>query len=207
MIAWYKMPMPSFRVETPRNSSEQCYSAIVERGIIGRAARHLPNRAGKIFVITTADVWQHQGGALEAGLAGVPHERLELPGGEERKRLEHVEAITGEMVLRGGDRTSVVIAFGGGIVNDMAGFAAAIFMRGIPVVQIPTTLLGQVDASIGGKTGVNLVSGKNLIGSIIPPHAVLIDPAVLDSLPDREYRAVLYEYLIAVVISESATLQ
>src|SRR5947209_9780238 len=106
------------------------------------------------------------------------------------------------MVRRGADGSSVVIAFGGGIVNDMAGFLAAIFMRGIPVVQIPTTLLAQVDAAIGGKTGVNLVSGKNLIGSFHQPLAVLIDPAALDTLPDREYRAGLYEIVKAGVIRE-----
>jgi 3-dehydroquinate synthase len=104
------------------------------------------------------------------------------------------------MVRRGGDRSSVVVAFGGGIVTDMAGFLAAIFMRGIPVVQAPTTLLAQVDAGIGGKTGVNLKIGKNLIGSYHQPVAVLIDPTVLDTLPDREYRAGLYEILKAGVI-------
>ena len=94
----------------------------------------------------------------------------------------------------------MVIAFGGGIVTDMAGFLAAIFMRGIPVLQIPTTLLAQVDASIGGKTGVNLAIGKNLIGSFHQPKAVLVDPSVLGTLPDREYHAGLYEILKAGVI-------
>ena len=116
--------------------------------------------------------------ALARSLAGVPHEVLYLPGGEEQKRLAPVEQLAEQMVQRGGDRSSLVIAFGGGIVNDMAGFLAAIFMRGIPVLQIPTTLLAQVDAAIGGKTGVNLVSGKNLIGSFHQPLAVLIDPGV-----------------------------
>jgi 3-dehydroquinate synthase len=106
-----------------------------------------------------------------------------------------VEALAEEMVKRGGDRSSAVVAFGGGIVCDMAGFLAAIFMRGISVLQIPTTLLAQVDAGIGGKTGVNLVNGKNLIGSFHQPLAVLIDPGVLESLPEREYRAGLYEII------------
>ncbi len=198
MIAWYKLPMPSFRVQTPQH----CYSAIVERGAIGQAGRHVPPRAGKVFVVTTADVWRHQGAALAKGLDGIAYEVLDLPGGEERKRLQHVEALADEMVRRGADRTSVVIAFGGGIVNDMAGFLAAIFMRGIPVVQIPTTLLAQVDAAIGGKTGVNLVSGKNLIGSFHQPLVVLTDPAALDTLSDREYRAGLYEIVKAGIIRE-----
>ncbi|MGA2268867.1 MAG: 3-dehydroquinate synthase [Bryobacteraceae bacterium] len=190
--------MPSFGVETP-----QCrYSVVVERGVIGHAAQYIPAKAGKVFVVSTEDVWRHQGGALERGLAGLTYEVLHLPGGEERKRLAPVEDLAEEMVRRGGDRSSLVVAFGGGIVSDMAGFLAAIFMRGIPVLHIPTTLLAQVDASIGGKTGVNLVSGKNLIGSFHQPLAVLIDPAVLATLPEREYRAGLYEVVKAGIIRE-----
>jgi 3-dehydroquinate synthase len=106
------------------------------------------------------------------------------------------------MVQKGADRSSLIIAFGGGILTDVAGFLAAIFMRGIPVVQIPTTLLAQVDAAIGGKTGVNLVAGKNLIGSFHQPLAVLIDPMVLDTLPEREYRAGLFEIIKHGVIAD-----
>jgi 3-dehydroquinate synthase len=113
-----------------------------------------------------------------------------------------VEQLAEEMVQLGADRSSMVIAYGGGIVNDMGGFLAAIFMRGIPVLQIPTTLLAQVDAAIGGKTAVNLVSGKNLIGSFHQPIAVLIDPVILDTLPEREYRAGLYEIIKAGIIRE-----
>ena len=190
--------MLSFRVETPRER----YSAIVERGLIGRAAPYIPAKSGKVFVVSTEDVWRHQGEQLVRGLAGMPHHVLFLPGGEDQKRLGPVEALAERMVQQGGDRSSVVIAFGGGIVNDMAGFLAAIFMRGIPVLQIPTTLLAQVDAAVGGKTGVNLVSGKNLIGSFHQPLAVLIDPAALDTLPEREYRAGLWEIVKAGVIRE-----
>jgi 3-dehydroquinate synthase len=190
--------MPSYLVETP----QRCYSAIVERGVIGQAAKYIPPKTGKVFVVTTADVWKHAGGPLEAALAGVPYEVLHLPGGEDQKRLAPVEQLAEEMVQRGADRSSMVIAYGGGIVTDMGGFLAAIFMRGIPVLQIPTTLLAQVDAAIGGKTGVNLVSGKNLIGSFHQPLAVLIDPAILDSLPEREYRAGLYEIIKAGIIRE-----
>jgi len=168
--------MPSFRVETPQRR----YSAIVERGVIASAAQYLPPQAGKLFVVSTEDVWRHQGGRLAAALDGIPLEVLFLPGGEDRKRLAPLELLADQMVELGADRTSVVVAYGGGIVTDMAGFLAAIFMRGIPLLQIPTTLLAQVDASIGGKTGVNLVSGKNLIGSFHQPLAVLVDPAVLD---------------------------
>jgi 3-dehydroquinate synthase len=195
--------MPSFRVETPQHS----YSAIVERGVVGRAAQYIPRQRGKVFVVSTEDVWRHQGQALAGGLTGIPHEVLFLPGGEDRKRLAPLEQLADEMVQRGADRSSMVIAFGGGIVTDMAGFLAAIFMRGVPLLQVPTTLLAQVDAAIGGKTGVNLVSGKNLIGSFHPPLAVLIDPALLETLPGREYRSGLYEILKAGIIREPALFQ
>jgi 3-dehydroquinate synthase len=191
--------MPTFRVDTPA----RCYSAVVERGVLAEALRYVPAKSGKVFVVTTSDVWRHQGGALAEGLAGLRYEVLELPGGEDQKRLAPVEVLAEEMVARGGDRSSLVIAFGGGIVNDMGGFLAAIFMRGIPVIQVPTTLLAQVDASIGGKTGVNLVSGKNLVGAFHQPLAVLIDPTLLGTLPEREYRAGLWEIVKAGIIRDA----
>lgn len=191
--------MPSFRVETP----QRAYDAIVERGSIARLSGFVPPRAGKIFVVTTADVWKLHSPAVEQALAGRPHEVLFFPGGEPRKRMSEVEALAEQMVEGGGDRSSIVVAFGGGIVTDVAGFLAAIFMRGIPVIQIPTTLLAQVDAAVGGKTGVNLVAGKNLVGSFHQPLVVLIDPAVLHTLPEREYRAGLYEIIKCGVIRDA----
>jgi 3-dehydroquinate synthase len=190
--------MPTFRVETPQCS----YSVLVERDAISHAAQHLPPRGGKVFVVSTEDVWRHQGEALARGMEGTSWELLHLPGGENQKRLAPLERLAEEMVRRGGDRSSTVVAFGGGIVTDMAGFLAAIFMRGIPVLQIPTTLLAQVDAAVGGKTGVNLEIGKNLIGAFHQPLAVLIDPAVLGTLPEREYRAGLWEIVKAGIIRE-----
>jgi len=195
--------MPSFSIKTPQRD----YCAVVERDILSRIAQYIPKDSGKVFVVTTEDVWRHQGVTLSHGLSGIAHDVLYLPGGEERKRLSHVESAAEQMVRAGADRTSLVIAFGGGIVNDMAGFLAAIFMRGIPVLQAPTTLLAQVDASIGGKTGVNLVEGKNLIGSFHQPLAVLIDPAVLATLPDREYRAGLFEVIKYGVIRSAPLFQ
>jgi 3-dehydroquinate synthase len=191
--------MPSFRVA----AAHHAYPVVVERDIIGSAARYVPDKAGKVFVVSTEDVWRHKGDALAKAFQGRSHEVLFLPGTEEQKRLAPLEALAEEMVDRGGDRSSVVVAFGGGIVNDMGGFLAAIFMRGIPVIQVPTTLLAQVDASIGGKTAVNLRSGKNMIGSFHPPTAVLIDPAVLDTLPEREFRSGLWEIVKAGIIRET----
>lgn len=173
---------------------------MVARGALASLPGHLPPKHGKVFVVSEKVVWDAHG-ALLNGLACHP---IFLPGGEESKRLATLETAAESMVAQGADRTSVVIAMGGGIVNDMAGFLAAIFMRGIPVLQIPTTLLAQVDASIGGKTGVNLVSGKNLIGSFHQPRAVLVDPSVLETLPDREYRAGLFEVIKCAIIASPA---
>lgn len=188
--------MPSFAVETPQRN----YSAIVQRGVLQQVHQYLPPKTGSIFIVTTKDVWEFYGGPLQDSLGDRPHRVLLFPGGEKRKRMREVEALAERMVKLGGDRSSVVIAFGGGIVNDLGGFLAAIFMRGIPVIQIPTTLLAQVDAAVGGKTGANLVSGKNLVGAFHQPLAVLIDPDVLGSLPEREYRAGLYEIVKCGII-------
>ena len=188
--------MPAFQVQT----SQHAYSAIVERGVLQRVPDFIPQRTGRIFIVTTEDVWRLHGRLL-ARIEPAP-DVLFFPGGESNKRLSAVEALADQLIARNADRTGIVIGFGGGIVTDVAGFLAAIFMRGIPVLQIPTTLLAQVDAAIGGKTGVNLVGGKNLIGSFHQPLAVLIDPEVLASLPPREYRAGLFEVIKCGVIRD-----
>jgi 3-dehydroquinate synthase len=191
--------MPSYFVETPACR----YPVLVERGGLANLRGYIPERAGKVFLISTADVWELHGDAVARAMGDRPYEILFFPGGEPRKRLTEVETLADQMVARGGDRASIVVAFGGGILTDVAGFLAAIFMRGIPVIQIPTTLLAQVDAAVGGKTGVNLACGKNLIGSFHQPLAVIIDPAVLDTLPEREYRAGLFEIVKHGVIADA----
>jgi 3-dehydroquinate synthase len=192
--------MPWYVVETPQRS----YKIVVERGRLAKLREHIPQRAGKIFVISTEDVWQLHGDIIRRAIGDLGHEVLFFRGGEARKKLAEVETLAEQMVEKGADRSSVVVAFGGGILTDVAGFLAAIFMRGIPVIQVPTTLLAQVDAAIGGKTGVNLAGGKNLIGSFHQPLAVLIDPAMLDTLPEREYRAGLFEIVKHGVIADPA---
>jgi 3-dehydroquinate synthase len=187
--------MPQFEVSTPQRT----YAAVVERGGIARLPEFLT--AGKIFVVTTRDVLELHGSRLRNALGDRSFETLIFAGSEENKRCSHVERMAEEMAELGADRSSIVIAFGGGIVTDLAGFLAAIFMRGVPVIQIPTTLLAQVDAAVGGKTGANLTAGKNLIGAFHQPLAVLIDPAVLETLPEREYRAGLYEIVKTGVIA------
>src|SRR3954468_7857614 len=192
--------MPVFDVKT----SHRSYANVIERGVSGRLRRYLPQKYGKLFVLTTDDVWRLHGEVISRQFQPGEFEVLRFEGGESNKRLASLERLADEMSERGADRTSVLIGFGGGIVTDMGGFLAAIYMRGIPVLQIPTTLLAQVDAATGGKTGVNLRSGKNLIGSFHQPIAVLIDPDVLSTLPEREYRAGLFEVIKCGVIRDRA---
>ena len=146
-----------------------------------------------LFVIADETVWACIGDRLSSGLQGSSWQLLSTPLDEPRKRLRTVEDLCLELHRRQADRGSAVIAFGGGVAGDVAGFVAASYMRGIDFVQVPTTLLAQVDASVGGKTGVNLESGKNLVGAFHQPRLVLIDPDSLETLPEREYRAGLQE--------------
>ena len=127
-----------------------------------------------------------------------------LPAGEEQKRLERIEWLCGRFLSARVDRSSTILALGGGVVGDMAGFAAAVHMRGIPFVQVPTTIVAQVDSSVGGKTGVNHPLGKNTIGAFHQPSAVIIDTSLLQTLPDREVSAGLAEVIKHGVIADAA---
>lgn len=192
--------MPLFEVKTRHHR----YQNVVGRGILRHLSEFIPSAAGTLFVMTTKDVWQLHRSRIEDVLSQYDSKILFFPQGEQNKRLSCLEELAEQMVAHGADRTSIVIGFGGGIITDVSGFLAAIFMRGVPVLQIPTTLLAQVDAAIGGKTGVNLASGKNLIGSFHQPLAVLIDPEVLATLPHREYRAGLFEVIKCGIIRDPA---
>ena len=175
--------------------------------IFSPASRAISKRsaARSAFVVTSPEIWALWGKKF---LAAFPKDRqptaLFLPAGERFKRLAQVERLAAELANAGADRSSVLIAFGGGIVGDLAGFLAAIYMRGIDYIQVPTTLLAQVDSSVGGKTGVNLTSGKNLIGSFHHPRAVFADIDLLQTLPDRELRAGLFESVKAGIIRDAA---
>lgn len=196
--------MPRIRVKLKQNG----YDVIVKAGLLRRAGRELrrvlPGKSSRVFVVTSPTVYHHWGGVLEVSLqqARVPYQVLQMNDGEPAKRLQTVEQLAEQMVDARADRKSLIVAFGGGVVGDSAGFLAAVFMRGVPVVQVPTTYLAQVDASIGGKTGVNLRAGKNLIGAFHQPRLVLVDPEVLDTLEEREYVAGLFEALKCGVIRD-----
>ena len=130
-----------------------------------------------------------------------------MPDGERSKTLAELQKLAEKLVSLGADRHSVLLALGGGVVGDVGAFLASIYMRGVPVVQIPTTLLAQVDSAIGGKTGVNLKAGKNLLGTFHQPIAVLVDPDVLSTLAEREYRSGLFEAMKYGVIRNPAIFQ
>jgi len=167
---------------------------------IERAIGRLPRR---VFVLTSPSIWALWSERFLASFREPPT-ALFLPAGEKFKTMASVERLAREMLRAGADRGSLLIAFGGGIVGDMGGFLAAIFMRGIRYVQVPTTFLAQVDSSVGGKTGVNLPEGKNLAGSFHQPRAVFADIGVLGTLPERELKAGLMESVKAGMIRDRA---
>lgn len=146
--------------------------------------------AKKAFVVTDSNVGALYGGALCGMLSesGFEVHSFAVPAGEASKSLEMVGRVYGALAESGITRGDTIIALGGGVAGDLAGFAAATFLRGIPFIQIPTTLLAQVDSSVGGKTAVNLPQGKNLVGAFYQPKAVFIDPDALDTLPDKYFR-------------------
>ena len=184
------------------------YDVIIGRsmvGEIGAALADLPIRSGtKILVVSNPDVARPYGDSCLSGLraAGFNPVLLEIDAGEERKTLQTLSSILDKAQQEGLERTSLMLALGGGVVGDMTGFAAACWLRGIGIVQVPTTLLSMVDASIGGKTGVNHPKGKNLIGAFHQPRLVVIDPLTLNTLPVREFRAGMAEVIKYGVIGD-----
>jgi 3-dehydroquinate synthase len=155
------------------------------------------------FVVSSPLVWRLHGPQLARAVSLA--EPILIPDGERYKQLSTVSRVYDALVRASADRASTIITFGGGVIGDMAGFAAASYLRGIALVHVPTTLLAQVDSAIGGKVGVNHPLGKNLIGAFYQPNAVIIDPLVLGTLPRREFRAGLYE-VIKYGMTSSASL-
>ncbi len=179
-------------LEHPRGRAE----ILIGAGVLGTAAEHLGEwlAGGKLFVVSSPRLRRLHDGALDAlrGLAADAVE-LEVPDGEEAKSVEHAHRLWDEMLATGGKRDSRLVTFGGGSVGDLGGFVAGCFLRGIEYVQVPTTLLAQVDAAVGGKTGVDLAGGKNTVGLFHHPAWVLSDTALLATLPVAELRSGLVE--------------
>jgi 3-dehydroquinate synthase len=195
-------------VRIPIKTVHQSYEAVIEHGSLARAGAILSELFGGVtplFVVTTSPVQRRWGKTLLNSLtkARFSPKLIEMPDGERHKRLSTVELLAESLVKLRADRKAVVIAFGGGVVGDVTGMLASVYMRGIKLVQVPTTVQAQVDAAIGGKTGVNLRAGKNLVGTFYQPQLVLIDPEVLSTLPDREFRAGMYEALKCGVIGNT----
>jgi len=186
---------------------DRSYDIVIEAGCTARVGSALAQlRFGRKGVVISDDNVRRLYGSIVAdslAKSGFDVKVLTIPAGEENKTLDTVARLYHEMLSFSLDRKSFVVALGGGLVGDVAGFAAATYMRGIPFVQVPTTLLAQVDASVGGKVGVNLPEGKNLVGAFHQPSLVLIDPTVLNTLPERELRAGFAEVIKYGVIRDA----
>ena len=169
------------------------YDVVIEPGLLSRAGAHLAPfaKSGRIVIVTDSNVAPLHLPALEASIraAGMTVDAIVLPPGEATKSWAQLEALCDRLLALEVERSEAIIALGGGVIGDLTGFAAAIVKRGCTVIQVPTTLLAQVDSSVGGKTAINTQAGKNLIGAFYQPALVLIDPLTLATLPPRELRA------------------
>ncbi len=172
---------------------DRAYEVRIGSGLLAQAGRHIRPllKRGRTAIISDETVWRLHGAALAAALSaeGINATPVLVPAGEGSKSFEMLARVSDDLLALELDRGDLIVAFGGGVVGDLAGFAAAIYKRGIDFVQIPTTLLAQVDSSVGGKTAIDTPRGKNLIGAFHQPRLVLADLDVLSSLPAREIRA------------------
>ena len=174
-------------------------SLALARDLIGR----MDGESSGVYVLSSPRVWESWGKKVHRALALNAAKRVVLfDDSESAKRLATVEKITRALVRAGADRGSFLVAVGGGVVGDVGGFAAASYLRGVKLAHIPTTVVAQVDSSIGGKTGVDLPEGKNLVGAFYPPKLVVTDPSFLRTLPHREFRSGLYEVVKYGVIAD-----
>src|SRR6185369_4853994 len=188
-------PSSPLQHDTPRAIPVIGYPVIVGRGVLDAAGdtirEHAP--AHRFAIVTDANVGPRYGERLRASLGDARTNIYSIPAGESHKTREQWAAVTDAMLADGHGRDTTVVALGGGVIGDLAGFVAATYMRGVPFVQVPTTLLAMIDASIGGKTGVDTPSGKNLVGAFHQPSVVIADPDALATLPREELRAGLAE--------------
>jgi 3-dehydroquinate synthase len=179
--------------------SDRSYPILIGKQLLGRAGMWLPEDIAKrkVFIITDEHVADPHAALVQAAVRDVAAQVMTyvLPAGEKTKSFTFLQQTIEWMIENGANRQSLIIAIGGGVVGDLAGFCAASLLRGVDFIQIPTTLLAQVDSSVGGKTGINSASGKNLIGAFYQPKAVVIDLDTLETLPEREIKAGYAEIL------------
>jgi 3-dehydroquinate synthase len=194
--------VPVIPVNTPSAKYDVTIAPGLLRTLFPRLSKLNPGKPFRPFIVTSPNIWALWSKPFLASFKEPPTV-LFHPAGERHKRMSSVESLAQQLATAGADRDSLLLAFGGGVIGDITGFLAAIYMRGIRYVQIPTTLLAQVDSSIGGKTGVNLAAGKNLIGSFHHPQAVLADTDLLRTLPPAELRAGLQESIKAGIIYDA----
>jgi shikimate kinase/3-dehydroquinate synthase len=182
------------------------YDILIGRNLIAHAGEHISAVAPKAscFIVTDENVARHYLEPLKASLdiCGIRHAQVVLPPGEQTKSFENLSRVCDEAIVARMERRDLIVALGGGVIGDLAGFAASCIRRGMPFVQIPTTLLSQVDSSVGGKTAINSPHGKNLIGAFYQPSLVLADTGALDTLPEREFRAGYAEVMKYGVIDD-----
>ena len=195
--------MPVISLKTPSAAYDITITPGILRTLSPRLTKLRNGKPFRPFIVTSPEIWALWQKPFLASFLKTSKESptvLFLPSGESHKRLRTVESLLEQLAAAGADRDSLLLAFGGGVIGDVTGFLAAIYMRGIPFVQIPSTFLAQVDSSIGGKTGVNLAAGKNLVGSFHQPLAVYIDTDLLGTLPPAQLRAGLHESIKAGII-------
>jgi 3-dehydroquinate synthase len=187
-------------------SADGDYSVLCQQGLLTRAPREIETlgKFSSVHVLTSPKVWRALGKEARHSLNSTIAAKVHLfDDAETAKNLRTVEAVARGLVRSGADRKSLLIAVGGGVVGDVAGFVAACYLRGVALVQVPTTVVAQVDSAVGGKTGVNLPEGKNLVGAFYSPQLVLVDPDVLESLPERQFRGGLAEVVKYGVIADT----
>src|SRR5579884_2050946 len=182
------------------------YDILIGDGLLDRAADYLEPlaREGRLLVVTDENVWNIAGARFATALGNIKVTPILVAAGEQSKSWVGLQSVVERLLAERIERTDHVIAFGGGVIGDLAGFAASIVKRGCSFVQVPTTLLAQVDSSVGGKTGIDVSAGKNLVGAFHQPSLVLIDPTLLDTLPEREIRAG-YAEIVKYALIESAS--
>jgi 3-dehydroquinate synthase len=191
--------MQTFEVK----SGKFAYPVVVGRGAWQMLRDKHPDQYSSVFVLTERDLWNRWGELFvrESGLA--VKDVLLVPAGESSKSLRALESVARQLLERGADRRSCLVLFGGGVIGDLGGFVSSVYMRGIDCIQVPTTVLAQVDSAIGGKTAVNIREMKNLIGTFHPGRMVLAEPVVLTSLSVRNFRSGLYEVVKHAILDRT----